>query len=67
MKKCDFGECHCKILSIAIKCNGCGKYYCGTHRLPEYHLCENLDILKITKNKENAEKLFKEKCINKVI
>ena len=63
--KCQHTECKSKILSIGISCSGCNKKFCGKHRLPEMHFCENLQELKNKKFEENKQKLIGEKCVLK--
>ena len=67
MAKCKFPNCKNKILSVSLSCNGCKKMYCGKHRLPEDHLCENLSNLRETKKLENEKKLLNEKCVLNVL
>jgi len=63
--RCQHTDCKLKILSLAISCSGCDKKFCGKHRLPEYHFCENLQEIKDKKFQENQEKLMREKCVLK--
>lgn len=45
-KRCQFGDCNKKILSLAIDCDKCHGFYCGSHRIPECHSCEKLLMMK---------------------
>ena len=63
--KCQHPDCKRKVLSIALSCSDCNKKFCANHRLPEYHLCENLQSLKDKKMQENTDKLMREKCVFK--
>lgn len=67
MKRCQHPDCKNKILSMAICCGQCHKKFCAKHRLPEDHLCENLQELKDKKFQENSEKLMREKCVLKQV
>jgi len=58
VKRCEYPECNKKILSLAIDCCHCHKFYCGTHRLPEEHICIHLPELKkdaFNNNRVNLE------------
>ncbi len=45
-KRCHYPDCNKKILSLAIDCDKCHNFYCGNHRIPESHYCEQLSSIK---------------------
>lgn len=64
VQKCSFPECNKKILSISIDCDKCHKFFCSTHRMPEYHSCLLLDNIKKEAFQNNFENLQKNKINN---
>lgn len=63
MPKCHITDCNNKAILIVGSCNYCKHNYCGTHRLPEEHLCENMEELRKNKFNLNAKKVMSEKCV----
>lgn len=63
MPKCQNIDCNNKVILIVGDCKWCSKKFCGTHRLPEEHLCEGLKDMKDSKFSINAKKLMNEKCV----
>ncbi len=68
-KKCEFGDCKKKILSLAIDCDKCHKYYCGVHRIPESHCCTMLSCLREEAYENNKKVLENNKMevVNKAL
>jgi len=61
-KQCSFDTCSKKPLVGLGDCKYCSGKYCGAHRLPEDHLCSNLQDCKNASFDKNKQKLMKEKC-----
>jgi len=61
-KKCQFPECSDRALNIVGTCRFCTQCYCGKHRLPETHVCSNLDSCRQQSHDRLATKLEYEKC-----
>lgn len=44
---CEFKDCKKKLnLVNGFRCSYCYKYHCEEHRLPEFHKCEYLKLIK---------------------
>jgi predicted nucleic acid binding AN1-type Zn finger protein len=43
---CNFINCNLKSMKLIGFCKLCNNSYCSSHRLPESHLCKNLNELK---------------------
>jgi predicted nucleic acid binding AN1-type Zn finger protein len=65
-RKCGFEDCRKKILSLAIDCERCHKFYCSVHRLPEQHECEHLEKIKEDAFRLN-EKVLVENKLERII
>jgi ubiquitin C len=61
--KCAFGSCPDKVVKIIGDCRYCQHKFCGKHRLPEAHACNELQSCRQASFDKNAGKLMKEKCI----
>lgn len=59
---------HCmKYTSLIGNCSYCKKHYCLVHRLPEDHLCNNLNEIKQKQQQILMEKLKKEAISTKFL
>lgn len=56
---CNYNECKLKYRELISLCNYCNKNYCSKHRIPESHLCEELNFIK-----ENSKKLLVNELLN---
>ena len=61
--RCAFSECKRKCALFIGDCNYCKCKYCDVHRLPEVHLCANMQQCKDTHFQRNQDKLLAEKCV----
>jgi ubiquitin len=61
-KKCQFPNCGDRALNIVGTCRFCTQCYCGKHRLPETHVCSNLDSCKQQSLNRLVNRLEVEKC-----
>jgi ubiquitin C len=61
--RCNSTGCNDKIVKIIGICKYCSMGYCGKHRIPESHNCENLFTCKQESHERLAGKLLKEKCV----
>lgn len=62
-KRCNYENCNNKAATIIGDCSYCSLKYCISHRLPEAHLCTNIQECKDISFKRNQDKLLSEKCI----
>jgi len=62
-KLCTYGDCTKKPLMGVGDCKFCAGKFCSAHRLPEHHLCSNLQDCRQQSFDKNKEKLMKEKCV----
>jgi hypothetical protein len=60
---CAVDECYERIVKIIGDCMFCGARFCSRHRLPESHLCSNLNSCKQQSFEDNHSKLMKGKCV----
>ena len=61
--KCKIDDCTQKAALIVGDCKFCKASYCGKHRLPEAHACENLKSCKEAAVQRNTEKVLSERCV----
>ena len=65
--RCFLEGCSDRIAKIIGDCRYCSSKFCGKHRLPETHLCPNMQTCKQQSFEKNSNKLMNEKCVaNKV-
>ncbi|KAI8901725.1 hypothetical protein BC833DRAFT_576409 [Globomyces pollinis-pini] len=65
--KCGFG-CGDRAVKIIGNCRYCTKNFCGRHRLPEAHACENINHCRQESATKNADRLMGERTVaNKVL
>lgn len=55
-------ECKDKAVKIIGDCRYCQQKFCGKHRLPEAHSCQNLNNCRLESAAKNTAKLMGEKC-----
>jgi predicted nucleic acid binding AN1-type Zn finger protein len=70
MKRCNFTNCKNKLsfsLYDTLFCKYCSKHFCFIHRLPEDHICSNLQLIKIKHKKESNDKLLAEAIKNSTL
>lgn len=60
---CAVDECYERIVKIIGDCMFCGARFCSRHRLPESHLCSNLNSCKQQSFENNHSKVMKGKCV----
>jgi ubiquitin C len=61
--KCAFGDCINKPVLIVGDCKFCTSKFCGKHRLPEDHACQNMKACREQSFMKNKVKLEREKCV----
>ncbi|KNE65555.1 ubiquitin-60S ribosomal protein L40 [Allomyces macrogynus ATCC 38327] len=61
--RCNLPGCTAKVAKIVGTCRFCTSNYCSRHRLPEAHLCSNLDSCRQASHDRLAGKLLNEKCV----
>jgi predicted nucleic acid binding AN1-type Zn finger protein len=59
--------CKLRALKLVGFCNHCKNNYCSKHRLPETHMCENLENIKINQRILLEARLESEKSVNSKI
>lgn len=64
---CDFESCTERAILIVGDCRYCSLKFCGQHRLPEDHLCVNMEQCRSEKFKQNEDKVMREKCVARKI
>ncbi|KAI9488723.1 hypothetical protein BDB00DRAFT_963364 [Zychaea mexicana] len=65
--RCAYGDCTDKAVKIIGECRYCESKYCGRHRLPEAHACDNITSCRQDAYDKNTSKLLRERCVaNKV-
>ncbi|EIN07476.1 nuclear protein [Punctularia strigosozonata HHB-11173 SS5] len=65
-KRCQLqGEtpCNSAVLRIVGQCPHCRMEFCGTHRLPEHHACNNLESCRQQAFEKNKLKLESERTV----
>ncbi len=60
--KCQYRTCKRK-RSIIGHCKYCKNIFCNNHRLPEDHICINLENYRNECKKNNENILMKQKCV----
>ncbi|ELR23289.1 ubiquitinfusion protein [Acanthamoeba castellanii str. Neff] len=65
--KCCFGECSKRAVLITGDCRHCQLQFCGNHRLPESHACQNMESCRQAAFDKNKNKLLSEKCTSQKI
>jgi len=61
--KYQFGDCIQKPVLLIGDCKYCMQKFCGSHRLPETHLCNGLEACRQASFDKNKAKLEVEKCV----
>lgn len=61
--KCFLTDCHERVVKIVGTCRYCTNNFCGKHRLPESHTCENIQYCRQQSFEKNSSKLMGEKCV----
>ena len=61
--RCSQNGCADRAIKIVGECRYCAQHYCGKHRLPESHACENLQGCRQQSYEKNSSKLMGEKCV----
>ncbi|PRP82690.1 hypothetical protein PROFUN_10054 [Planoprotostelium fungivorum] len=63
VNKCGFGDCNQKPVLIVGDCKFCTSKFCGKHRLPEDHVCPQMQSCRDQSFMKNKMKLESERCI----
>jgi ubiquitin len=63
-KMCAMVECTSKVAVVVGDCRYCKKSFCSFHRLPESHVCEELESCRKASFEKNESKLSKEKTVS---
>jgi len=58
---CAVGGCNAKVVKIVGQCRYCQGGYCAKHRLPEAHLCVEMQSCRQASHDKNAGKLLSER------
>ncbi|KAJ3203085.1 hypothetical protein HDU67_010397 [Dinochytrium kinnereticum] len=61
--RCGKEGCADRAVRTIGDCRHCQKKFCGKHRLPEAHICPNLQSCREEAMAKNASKLLNEKCV----
>eukprot|EP01117_Protostelium_nocturnum_P014089 TRINITY_DN531_c0_g1_i8.p1 TRINITY_DN531_c0_g1~~TRINITY_DN531_c0_g1_i8.p1 ORF type:complete len:161 (+),score=58.27 TRINITY_DN531_c0_g1_i8:26-508(+) len=61
--RCAFGDCHAKPVLIVGDCKFCQSKFCGKHRLPEDHVCPEMQSCRDQSFMRNKMKLERERCV----
>ncbi|KIP08180.1 hypothetical protein PHLGIDRAFT_19018 [Phlebiopsis gigantea 11061_1 CR5-6] len=65
-KRCQFEtetRCNQAALRIVGQCPHCRAEFCGTHRMPEHHNCQNLESCRQQAFERNKAKLESERTV----
>ncbi|KAK0503145.1 hypothetical protein EDD18DRAFT_1136530 [Armillaria luteobubalina] len=67
-KRCQFqintsSQCNSAALRLVGECPHCLAQFCGAHRLPEHHSCNNLEDCRQQAFLKNKEKLESERTV----
>ena len=62
-KRCAFGECKQKVAPIIGTCSYCTHKFCALHRLPEAHVCADMQKCREQSFKKNENRLLEQKCV----
>jgi len=65
-KRCTSVDCKQKVALVG-HCNHCGSDYCLKHRLPEDHLCAQMEAVKKSAFDANASKLMSERTVERKV
>jgi len=65
--KCAFGEYSKRVVLITGDCRFCQNHFCGFHRLPEDHACQDMDSCRQAAFDKNKDKLMNEKCVSQKV
>lgn len=65
--KCVFDQCNKRAVLITGFCNYCNNNYCNKHRLPEDHICPEMNKCQKDHFDRNMEKLINQKSNNKKV
>jgi ubiquitin C len=60
--KCFFPDCSKRTAALIGDCRFCKHSFCGTHRLPETHVCPEMESCRQQSFNKNKDKLMSEKC-----
>jgi ubiquitin C len=60
--KCFFPDCNKRTAALIGDCRFCKHSFCGTHRLPETHVCPEMASCRQQSFNKNKDKLLSEKC-----
>ena len=64
MPRCKYHDCKIKVAKYGLgHCEHCDKKYCGRHRLPESHSCDNLSAFQDEKKKKVTDKILADRCV----
>lgn len=61
--RCQFGDCHNRVVKIIGDCRYCQSKFCSSHRLPEAHACQNLTSCKDAALQRLQDRLIAEKTV----
>jgi len=64
VSKCAHKECSSRPVLIIGDCKFCNSKFCGSHRLPESHLCTGIQACRDQHFLKNKLKLENEKCVS---
>ncbi|KII88606.1 hypothetical protein PLICRDRAFT_176176 [Plicaturopsis crispa FD-325 SS-3] len=67
-KRCQFlsedsAQCSSAVLRIVGQCPHCQAQFCGSHRLPEHHRCQNLESCRQQAFEKNKARLTSEQTV----
>ena len=63
-RTCCFTDCKTRCAIIFGDCKFCNNSFCGGHRLPEQHVCENYNECKSSAFEKNKKIVVNGKCEN---
>ena len=61
--RCHHDGCQDRPAKIVGDCRYCGGRYCTVHRLPEAHMCDQIDHCRQQSISKNADRLMSGKCV----
>ncbi|KAJ3157002.1 hypothetical protein HDU89_002412 [Geranomyces variabilis] len=61
--RCSKDGCTDRAVKIIGDCRYCAQKYCGKHRLPEAHMCDNLQKCRDQSAENLKSRLLGEKCV----
>jgi ubiquitin len=65
--KCHLNDCTKRTAALIGDCRFCKHSFCGTHRLPEMHTCQEMASCRQASFNKNKDKLLSEKCVGQKI